>query len=77
MTKKKSWVLLLYEEDQESFRLFVGTFWWDSKLRPCGWQVCKSLVLLQQASVLEQMAFSSSLVYEQHACTAQHPLKLL
>jgi hypothetical protein len=32
MTKKKSWVLLLYEEDQESFRLFVGTFWWDSKL---------------------------------------------
>jgi hypothetical protein len=26
---------------------------------------------------LEQMAFSSSLVYEQSACTAQHPLKLL
>jgi len=63
MTKKKSWVLLLYEENQESFLSLSGLFWKNSKLGHVGSkQVCKSLVLLQQASVLEQMAFSSSLV---------------
>ncbi len=64
MPRKKSWVLLLYEENQESFLSLGGLFWWNSKLGHVGTkQVCKSLVLLQQASVLEQMAFSSSLVW--------------